>query len=138
VKAYVVFDDARVNYSRYSNVLFTAPSSGEYAISAGFRGDQYGDSANVNVISNASLLFNSYISGVGQTASYSGTVSLRAGQTIDFAVINPTGYWNTGLSASVTHMASVPELSTLLGFGGMLTAGGFVLLRRRKPNHNTV
>ncbi len=68
-----------------ANIVFVAPKSSAYALSATFQGAQDGDNADVHIFANGVSLLNSAITQVGQTSSYSGSVFLAQGQTIDFA-----------------------------------------------------
>ncbi len=122
-----------------ANIVFVAPASNTYALSATFEGVQIADNADIHILANGVSLLNSTITQVGQTDSYSGNVFLDKGQTIDFAfggnndfTLHPA---NVGLSATLTPEASpVPEASTLVSTGLLLCLGfgGLALYARRR------
>jgi hypothetical protein len=94
-----------------SIVRWTAPFSGTFSINATFSGldSAFGDSADVHILLNGIVIFNSVVS--PNPASYSTSGSLTAGDRIDFLVGNGGNGLNgdsTGLSASI-----VPEPATL-------------------------
>lgn len=112
-----------------------APTSSTYALSATFQGAQNGDNADVHILANGISLLNGTITQVGQTISYSGSVFLTQGQTINF-VIGPNNNFtlhpaNVGLSAILTP---VPEASSVVSLGLLLLLGlgGIAVSRRRK------
>ena len=92
----------------YSSVRWTAPLEGDYKVEAKFAGiDDKPTTTDVHVLSKERALFDGFINlnGQGNTASYSGTVHFKAGETLDFAI----GYGNrdysfdsTGLDVAVT------------------------------------
>jgi hypothetical protein len=111
------------NSGQYSLIRFVAPKTGMYKVVARFEGIHYGlSSTDVHVLHNAASLFDAEISGYGgdpafhaieganPAASYSGSVALKAGDTITFAVgygQNKTHYSDTtGLSAEITRLSS--------------------------------
>lgn len=124
----------------YSDVVWTAPHSGTFSLAATFTGRQTSASpgnyqTDVYVLENGTTLFSKYLNNEGDSGSFSGVLSLAAGDTIVFAGgIQGTGLHgeSTQLDATITT-ASVPEPSSLslllaLGAVGALAYGS----RRRK------
>jgi hypothetical protein len=94
----------------YAHVIFTAPSSGLYAIAATFYAQQYGIDVDVHVLVNGKVHFSGTMTdtSIGESRSFAQLVPLRAGQTIDFAS-GPNGLpelhaGSTGLEAVVTRI----------------------------------
>jgi len=119
-----------------SDVRWTAPSAGTYAIDGLFEGVDYvgPTTTDVHILLNGSSLFSDNISSYLIPSNFSLTESLNSGDTIDFAVgYGIDGnylYDSTGLAGSITHeSAAVPEpaIMYLLGTGLAL----IVLLRNR-------
>jgi PEP-CTERM motif len=114
-----------------TDLVFTAPASGQYAVTGSFIGDQRGINVGVAVLSNGNSLFSSSVTSFGQIVPFNTSLTLNQGDTIEFAVIQGAGSQNTGLDVSIS---AVPEPSTwammILGFAGV----GFVAYRRKsKP-----
>lgn len=90
-----------------SIVRWTAPFSGAFNINVTFSGcNVLGDSVNVYVLTNGSSLFSSTVS--PSPASYTGSQSILAGDTIDFVVGNGGNGQNddtTGMAATITPVA---------------------------------
>ena len=114
----------------YSHVVFTAPSSSNYLITAGFRNDQHNTTTNGYFLANNSLLSSGSVSNVGDTVNYSGTISLLAGQTIDFAENNP-GFSNTGFSATIMAVTT-PEPGNIALLAGIVVSGAAFVRRRER------
>jgi hypothetical protein len=87
------------NTGQYSLVRFAAPSAGSYQISAKFEGIHFGlSTTDVHVLHNDKSLFDADIDGYGgdptfhkvqgasPTAEYSGQITMKANDTITFAV----------------------------------------------------
>jgi hypothetical protein len=93
-------------YGEYSHVLWTAPFAGTYEISADFANiDHTGGSTDVHVLHDGSLLWSGAVVGYGGTASFSTTVTVAAGDIIDFAVGYGGGGWwqdTTALDATLS------------------------------------
>ena len=84
--ALIVHGGTPTSNNDFSNVIFTAPTAGEYSLSTTFTGAQIGgELASVNVLDDGATLFSSSVV-YGQSQSYSKTLNLAAGETIDFAV----------------------------------------------------
>jgi hypothetical protein len=95
----------------YSIVRWTAPSSGQFSISATFSGlSRLGDSSQVDILLNGTALFSSVMMGSPSPVSYSVTTNLDVGDTIDFASgVSSDGSCyedNTALSATITGPSS--------------------------------
>ena len=90
-------------------VRWTAPSFGTYQVAATFSGmDTGGTTSDVAVLRNGGELYSGLVNGYGTTRTFSGVVSVSAGETIDFTV----GYGNnqnyggdmTGLDAIIAEV----------------------------------
>jgi hypothetical protein len=125
----------------YSDVVWTAPYSGTFSLAATFTGRQTsappGDyQTNAYVLENGMTLFSTYLNSEGDSGTFSGVLSLTAGDTIVFAL----GIQGTGLHGESTQLdaiittTSVPEPCslTLLALGAV----GFIAYdsqRRKQP-----
>jgi sugar lactone lactonase YvrE len=100
----------------YAHVIFTAPATGSYSLAGDFFAQQNGIDVDVHVLVNGVSVFDSTITSNGVSRPFSGTFSLSAGDTIDFAV-GPNGNFvqhqgNTGLSATITPSSKGAVLVT--------------------------
>jgi len=118
---------------QYSVVQFTAPSAGDYLISATFQGDDSvgPTTTGVNVLVGGNSVFTSIIDGFGPSSAKSlgsTLVSLSQNETVDFTVVlnGKFDYDSTGLQASVT---SVPEPTTMIAGALLLLPFGASTLR---------
>jgi len=116
------YDDANVDFladqmvlvsgigGEASNLIFTAPQTGLYALTTSFRGDQYGIGVAVDVEANGSSLFESTVSGEGVVVTDSTAINLTAGQEVVWGIEPDGGLQNTGISADMTLLPSpTPE-----------------------------
>ena len=119
----------------FSVLRWTAPTPGLFDVSASFRGDDfaYPTSTDVHILLNGSSLFSGGVYVYGPAGSFSDTVSVKAGDTIDLAVGLGTDGNYTGDSTGISFtVASVPEpdgaLLLTLGVGivGAIRIGRFV------------
>ncbi len=110
-------------------VLFTAPTAGNYSITGNFLGvDGLENEHPVEILDNGISIFTDTISSVNQSDPFSLNETLNAGDTIGFDVDTGSVYYNlsTGLSATITSSAPEPGTLWIAGIG---LAG--LLLRRR-------
>jgi hypothetical protein len=92
----------------YSHVVFTAPFTGTYEVAITFTGRQNGLNSDVNVVVNGLPVLGVLITANLQTVAYTASLSLTAGDTLDFA----TGPGTTsglhpghiGLSGTITFV----------------------------------
>jgi len=120
----------------YSDYRFIAPVSGSYSLTTLFTGiDTVGTTTDVHVLDNGTLLFSANINGYLATSSFNTSLSLTAGDLVDFAVgFGSNGNYffdSTALDAILTlNAATVPEPSclALLGIASCVLVG----YRRRK------
>jgi Ca2+-binding RTX toxin-like protein len=104
------------NNGEYSLVRWTAPASGSISIAAAFSGlDFVGPTTtDVHVLHNGVSLLDGVVNGYGSGSgpSFSGNVTVAAGDTIDFAVgYGPDSnyyYDTTGIAAIITAPAAAP------------------------------
>lgn len=108
---------------QYSDLVFTAPTTGTYSISGDFRGDQAGIGTTANVAVNGAPFFLSPIVAEGQTATFSDAVLLHAGDTVEFSVGPGGGTQNTGLDATITYFSSSAPLPSPISAGLVLLFG---------------
>jgi len=90
---------------------FTAPEDASYEIDATFEGRDYvwGTTTDVHVLVNGVSIFDDAINGFEDKASYNGTLSLNAGDTVDFAVGFGGNIFNgdsTAIDAVITNLDS--------------------------------
>jgi hypothetical protein len=114
------------NTGQYSLIRFVAPVSGTYQVTARFEGVHFGlSSTDVHVLHNSASLLDADIAGYGgdpafhavqgasPTASYSGKVTMKAKDTVTFAVgygKNKTNYGDTtGLVAQIDLLAAAAQ-----------------------------
>ena len=96
----------------YSHVRWTAPDAGVSDIAAIFTGIDFnlGTTTDVHILHNGISLFDGLVNGLGNTSSFSITVTVGKGDIIDFAVgygVNQSYYCDTtALSATISF---IPE-----------------------------
>jgi hypothetical protein len=118
-------------YFEYTHILFTAPTTADYAIAMTFTGLQHGVNSDVHILDGSNSLFGAFIAADRQTQSYSGSVFLNAGQTLDFAIGGGTAQgtihpgW-TGISGTITEssVSATPVPSSLAMLAGAAAVGG--------------
>jgi hypothetical protein len=88
---------------QYSDLIFNAPSAGEYSIAGDFRGAQYGVGTVVGIVANGKVVFSSSVTTIGQLVPFSTTLNLQARSKVVFSVGPGIGRQNTGLSVTVTR-----------------------------------
>jgi len=114
-----------------TNLIFTAPTSGSYSLAGSFIGDQQGINVGVDVLMNSSVLFSSNVTSFGQIVPFNSNITLAAGDTLTFAVLQGPGTQNTGLDVSIS---ATPLPATwgmmLLGLGVL----GFMGYRRSRKD----
>jgi len=122
----------------YSDFRFTAPVSGTYDLAALFTGIDFvgPTSTDVHVLLNGSSLFSGAVTAFGSGPSYTSTLSLVAGDRVDFAVGFGSNrnyiFDSTGLDATLTlHTAAVPEPGSLTLLGAAAATLTSWRLRRR-------
>ena len=91
---------------QYADLVFTAPSTGNYSIASNFRGDQYGIGTVVGVVANGTSVFNSSVTSEAQNVPFSTQVSLSAGNKVVFYAGPGSGSQNTGLSVVITNLSA--------------------------------
>lgn len=125
----------------YSHVLFTAPTTGNYLVDMTFTGRQANPQydGDVHILHNAASLFSQVLTGPGTNVatSYMTTLSLAAGDTLDFAVGTDGG---TGFFTNTTQLSGMIQLSpnvvpepAFYQLSVLLAGGGMLLWRRRTP-----
>ncbi len=126
------FHPGLFNPDLVSVIRWTAPTTGQYALTSSFVLNDSGD-VSVYVFSNAQSLFSGNVTGLGATLSYAPNsgLSLQKGDTLNFIVRarNNGGGDTTGISARITAVPAPSALAVLL-IGAV--PGAAVLLRRRR------
>jgi hypothetical protein len=117
---------------QYSILRWTAPSSGTFSINATFSGLSFlGDTSDVHILHDGISIFDSNVTGSPSPVSFSGPVSITAGDTLDFAVgVGSNGNYNEDLTALSATIVPEPGTLNLVGMSlGCLLAFRF---RKRK------
>ena len=101
----------------YSRARWTAPDDGACEITAEFTGiDLTGSTTDVHVLHNGVALFSGSVVGYGDAEAFSTSVSVGAGDTIDFAVGYGNGtYWDdtTALAAVISFQTPVATFKSM-------------------------
>jgi hypothetical protein len=108
---------------QYSDLIFTAPSIGDYSISGNFRGAQYAVGTVVGVAAKGASLFQSKVTSVEQVVPFRMTQQLRAGEKVVFAVGPGEGTQNTGISATITRSCAPTEQPSFTPAGEITCSG---------------
>jgi len=119
-----------VGNSFTGELIFTAPSAGNYYESGDFTGDQYGIGTNVGIITPTGTVFSSSVTSVGEIVPFEDSDYLNAGQQIIFYVSPGSGTQNTGLDLDINYTATPESSSALYLLLGGSVLLGFVLYRR--------
>ncbi|HYP05913.1 MAG TPA: PEP-CTERM sorting domain-containing protein [Bryobacteraceae bacterium] len=107
------------NSTERSVVRFIAPNAGTWVVNATFSdGDNATTSVDIQRDGDAGFLFSDFVTNDSST-SYKGSVSLAAGQSLDFIVGNNGNHNNDSTLLSLT-ISEVPEPETFLLLGGAL------------------
>ncbi len=117
---------------QYCVIRWTSPTAGTYDLLTAFSGNDFvfPTSTDVHVLLDGTSLFSGGVYVFGPAASFTDTISVKAGDTIDFAVgIGSDGSFigdNTGISATISTFSGVPEPGslTLLGSGFLALLAG--------------
>ena len=124
---------------QYSVIQFTSPAAGTYHLASLFTGIDFRGptTTDVHVLLDGSAIFNGSVNGFGSGPSFATTLTLKAGDTVDFAVgFGSNGNYlfdSTGITAT---LSSVPEPSTMvLALVGVLTLAGYARFRRIRGCH---
>ncbi len=117
------------NDGEYGVVRWTAPAGGSYALSAAFTGIASPQTtSDIHIFHNQSSLYDGYLNlhGCGNTASFSHTLSVQAGDTIDVVVgignAIPFGD-TTAVALTIGSHNVATEFSTTSNPGGVWTYG---------------
>ena len=127
----------------FSQVVFTAPSDGNYALASTFQLRQHNVlPARVEVLENGTILFNDTLSSFLQSSSYSNTFHLNAGNTLDFAVgfASPPAAVSGNsvkLSSTITAVATPEPGAIALLLSAMAPALALLRRRRLAGNHTS-
>jgi hypothetical protein len=107
---------------QFSVIRWTAPGAGEFNLDAAFRGNdfKYPTTTDVHILLNGNSLFSADILAYAPGPSFSDIISVKSGDTIDFAVgSGPDGNYigdTTGISAIISAV-SEPGGALLLALG---------------------
>ncbi|HTD46353.1 MAG TPA: PEP-CTERM sorting domain-containing protein [bacterium] len=121
----------------WSIYRFTAPSAGGYALDATFIVLDSGGT-DVHILKNGTEIYTANSAGLPSGSTFGAlnqTLALAAGEVIDFGVgVGSDGNFfsdGTGINATLTSDAAVPEPSTLLLLAASLPGLGFIRRRTR-------
>jgi hypothetical protein len=109
---------------QYSDLIFTAPASGDYSIAGNFRGAQYAVGTAVGVVANGTSLFRSKVTAVEQAVPFRMAANLRAGQKVVFAAGPGEGLQNTGVSVTISKSCAPTDNPAFTSAGEITCSGG--------------
>jgi hypothetical protein len=125
---------------QYGVIQFTAPTAGTFLLLTSFTGvdfaGAYGPTAtSVHVLVDGSSIFSGLVNGFGAGSgpSFDTTLTLKAGDTVDFAVGfgSRDAYYDDATGITATFSSSVPEPSSMvLAVVAGLTLAGYACLCR--------
>lgn len=123
---------------QYAVLRFTAITAGTYSINAGFYGNDFAGptTTDVHVLAGGVSVYDGAIQSYGATngSTWSNTLALTAGETVDFAVgFGANRTWNndnTGLSASISQISAVPEPTSIAMMAVGLCLIGFMARKK--------
>jgi len=106
----------------YSLLRWTAPNTGKFLVDSVFMGiDTIGVSSDVHVVLNGTSIYDGYVNSYGDSSKqhFSDTLTLAAGDTIDFAVgAGGNGYIADSTATAVSiNLVPIPAAIYLLGSG---------------------
>ncbi len=111
----------------FAVVRFTAPVAGDYTVAGAFVGqDSTGTSTDVHVLRNGVAQFNGAVNGngAGSAVTFSLTLTLAAGGTVDFVVGDGPGANNagdsTGLSGAIALVPAVINSTDITNYTGYI------------------
>jgi hypothetical protein len=116
---------------QYSDLIFTAPASGDYSIVGAFRGSQYGVGTLVGIVADGKIVFRSTITSVGQLAPFNIPLSLQAGGRVVFSAGPGSGRQNTGLSVTITRPCRSSDYPTSTPAADVTCSSSAVVTRNR-------
>ncbi|HKS80044.1 MAG TPA: hypothetical protein VJR23_00935 [Candidatus Acidoferrales bacterium] len=116
-------------HKEYSDLIFTAPDSGDYSIAGSFRGAQYAVGTVVGVVTDGTTVFRSKVAAVEQVAPFRVTSKLTAGERVVFVVGPGEGTQNTGVSATITKACAPTDEPSFTPSGEITCSGGKAPLR---------
>lgn len=108
---------------QYSDLIFTAPGSGDYSISVNFRGAQYAVGTVAGVVAKGTVLFRSKVTAVEQVVPFRMRQQLRAGEKVVFAVGPGEGTQNTGVAATITRTCAPTDEPAFTPAGEITCSG---------------
>src|SRR2546423_3979298 len=99
-------------------VKWTAPAAGTYTVAGRFQGiDTGATTSDVAVAKNGTTLFSGQVNGYGATAPFSLSVTVSAGDAIEFSVgVGSNGNYNndsTGLAATIVAQGGSADVEWL-------------------------
>lgn len=125
----------------YSDLRFTAPVKGTYALNSAFVGIDTGPAAptstDVHVLLNGVSIFDAAVNGFGNSQPFSTSKLLQVGDTIDFTVgFGSNGTYGNDSTGLTAQLSVVPEPSQLMILGLFSTGMLWRTQRRRSPSGN--